>query len=89
MMTFALYVTAASVIVAMAMNMVRLLRGPHDEDRVLAVDTLYLNSIALIVLLGTAFGSAMYFEIALLIAMMGFVSTVALAKYLDRGNLMD
>jgi multicomponent K+:H+ antiporter subunit F len=89
MMTFALYVTAASVIAAMAMNMVRLLRGPHDEDRVLAVDTLYLNSIALIVLLGTAFGSAMYFEIALLIAMMGFVSTVALAKYLDRGNLMD
>lgn len=89
MLTFALYVAAAAVVAAMAMNLVRVVRGPHDEDRVLALDTLYVNAIGLIAVLGTAFDSQMYFEIALLIAMMGFASTVALAKYLDRGNLMD
>ncbi|MAR90532.1 MAG: K+/H+ antiporter subunit F [Pseudomonadota bacterium] len=80
-----------SVIVGLALvlNSIRLLRGPSTPDRILALDTLYINSIALIVLLGLYFGSDMYFESALLIAMLGFVSTAALAKYLLRGDIIE
>jgi len=53
----------------------RLLRGPTLADRILALDTLYVNSVALLVLVGMYFGTAIYFEVALIIAMIGFVST--------------
>jgi len=89
MLTIALYIGFAAVLVAMVLNIWRLLIGPHAEDRVLALDTLYINTIALIVLLGIAFATRAYFEAALLIAMMGFVGTIALGKFLNRGNLMD
>lgn len=89
MMAFALYTGFAAVIVAMALNLWRILRGPDPEDRVLAFDTLYVNSIALIVLLSIHLASSLYFEAALLIAMMGFVGTIALAKYLERGDIME
>ncbi|MCG8535824.1 MAG: K+/H+ antiporter subunit F [Pseudomonadales bacterium] len=75
--------------VALVLNGVRLLMGPSTSDRILALDTLYINSIALIVLLGLYFSSDMYFESALLIAMLGFVSTAALAKYLLRGDIIE
>ena len=78
-----------AVLAAMVMNMVRLVIGPYAEDRILALDTMYVNSIALILLVGVQFETTLYFEAALLIAMLGFVSTIALAKYLDRGNLID
>lgn len=78
-----------AVLAALAMNMVRLVIGPYAEDRILALDTMYVNSIALILLIGVQFETQLYFEAALLIAMLGFVSTIALAKYLDRGNLID
>lgn len=78
-----------AVLTALAMNMVRLVIGPYAEDRILALDTMYVNSIALILLIGVQFETQLYFEAALLIAMLGFVSTIALAKYLDRGNLID
>lgn len=78
-----------AVLAGMAMNMVRLVIGPNAEDRILALDTMYVNSIALILLIGVQFETQFYFEAALLIAMLGFVSTIALAKYLDRGNLID
>jgi len=78
-----------AVLAAMVMALIRVLIGPAPEDRVLALDTLYINTIALIVLLGMHFRSGMYFEAALLIATMGFVGTIALGKYLERGNLMD
>lgn len=78
-----------AVLAGIAMNMVRLVIGPYAEDRILALDTMYVNSIALILLVGVQFETQFYFEAALLIAMLGFVSTIALAKYLDRGNLID
>jgi multicomponent K+:H+ antiporter subunit F len=79
----------ALVALAFLMSFWRLIRGPDAPDRILALDTLYVNTIALLVLLGIHLGSAIYFEAALLIAMMGFVGTVALCKYLLRGDIIE
>lgn len=79
----------ALVSLAFVFSFWRLLRGPDAPDRILALDTLYVNTIALLVLLGIHLGNAIYFEAALLIAMMGFVGTVALAKYLLRGDIIE
>lgn len=73
----------------MLLSFIRLLKGPGLADRILALDTLYINAIALIVLLGLHLGSPLYFEAALLIAVMGFVGTIALSKYLLRGDIME
>ncbi|MFV8570339.1 K+/H+ antiporter subunit F [Marinobacter sp. SBS5] len=89
MMTTALYITIAMVMVAALLNVYRLIKGPDAPDRVLALDTLYINAIAMIILLGITFNSRMYLESALLIAVMGFVSTVAMAKYLKRGSVIE
>ena len=89
MLTLSLNIATAAVLIAMPMNLWRLLRGPRSEDRVLALDTLYINTIALVLMLSIRFDARMYFEAALLIAMTGFVGTIALAKYLLRGNPMD
>lgn len=67
----------------------RLVFGPHVTDRVLAIDTLYLNAVALVVLLGIRWSTPMLFEAALVIAMLGFASTVALARYLSRGDVIE
>ena len=67
----------------------RLLRGPEATDRVLALDTMYVNIVALVVLLGLRQGTQLYFEAALLIALLGFVATVALARYLVRGDVIE
>jgi len=75
--------------IALILNGWRLLIGPSTADRILALDTMYINSIALIVLLGLYFENTLYFEAALLIAMLGFVSTAALAKYLLRGDIIE
>lgn len=74
---------------ALLLNLWRLLRGPHLLDRILALDTMFINSIALIILLGLYLGSPLYFEGSLLIAMLGFVSTAALCKFLLRGDLIE
>ena len=74
---------------AFAMSLYRLLAGPSAPDRILALDTLYINAIALLVLLGIHLASPLYFEAALLIALMGFVGTVALAKFLLRGDIIE
>lgn len=71
------------------LSFMRLLKGPDLPNRILALDTLYINAIALVVLLGLHLGSALYFEAALLIAVMGFVGTIALSKYLLRGDVME
>ena len=89
MITTALHLTIAMVVLAMLLNMYRLIKGPDAPDRVLAIDTLYINAIALIILLGITLGTRMYLESALLIAVMGFVSTVAMAKYLKRGSVIE
>lgn len=77
------------VTAAFAMSFWRLLWGPSMPDRILALDTLYINAIALLMLLGIHLGSALFFEAALLIALMGFIGTVALCKYLLRGDIIE
>jgi multicomponent K+:H+ antiporter subunit F len=67
----------------------RLLRGPEWIDRILALDTLYINGLALVVLLGIQYRTTLFFEAALLIAMLGFVGTIALAKYLLRRDIIE
>ena len=89
MITIALYITIAMVVLATVLNVYRLVKGPDAPDRVLALDTLYINAIALIVLLGITLSTRLYLEAALLIAVMGFVGTVAMAKYLKRGSVID
>ncbi|MFL1454779.1 K+/H+ antiporter subunit F [Marinobacter sp. GN3S48] len=89
MITVALYITIAMVMLAALLNVYRLIKGPDAPDRVLALDTLYINAIALIILLGITLGTRMYLEAALLIAVMGFVGTVAMAKYLKRGSVIE
>lgn len=74
---------------AMLMNVYRLLLGPGVLDRVLALDTLVINTIALIMVAGILFASHTLFEGALLFAMVGFVSTAAFCKFLLRGNVLE
>jgi multicomponent K+:H+ antiporter subunit F len=75
--------------VAIVLNVLRLIKGPDLPDRVLALDTLYINAIALIMLLGLYLRSDLFFEAALLIAVMGFIGTVAVAKFLLRGDIIE
>ena len=79
----------AAFVFALALSAWRLLRGPSLVDRILALDTLYINTIALLVLLGIQRGTPLYFEAALVIAMLGFASTVVLSKYLLRGDIVE
>ncbi|MGM0614691.1 K+/H+ antiporter subunit F [Halomonas sp. CH40] len=89
MLTLALYITLTLVSAALILNLYRLAVGPDLPDRVLALDTMYINSIALIVLLGLWLNTKTYFESALLIAMLGFISTVAVCKYILRGDIIE
>jgi multicomponent K+:H+ antiporter subunit F len=88
---FMLAVSAAQLLLglAMACATLRLLRGPRAQDRVLALDTLYVNAMLLVLTFGMRSGSALYFEAALVIGMLGFVSTAALAKFLLRGEVIE
>jgi len=89
MMNFALLFGIACIGLAMALNVYRLIAGPDATDRVVALDTLYINAIVMLVLVGIRLDTANFFEAALLIAMMGFVGTVTLAKYLRRGSIIE
>lgn len=89
MIIIALYLTLAMVSLAALLNVYRLVRGPDAPDRILALDTLYINGIALVILLDLVLGTRLYLEAALLMAVMGFVGTVALAKYLKRGSVIE
>lgn len=89
MLTFAIIAVGMLIVLALLLNLWRLLRGPSLPDRVLALDTMFINSIALILLMGLHMGSPLYFEGALLIAMLGFVSTAAVCKYLLRGDIIE
>ncbi|SHM01232.1 K+/H+ antiporter subunit F [Vreelandella subglaciescola] len=89
MLSIALPIALTLVIMALLMNLYRLAVGPRLPDRVMALDTMYVNSIALIVLLGFWLGNKIYFEAALLIAMLGFISTVAICKYILRGDIIE
>ncbi|MDX9873762.1 MAG: K+/H+ antiporter subunit F [Spongiibacteraceae bacterium] len=74
---------------AMLLSIWRTVYGPRAQDRVLALDTLYVNGMLLVLTLGIRTGTTHYFEVALAIALMGFVSTVALAKFLMRGEVIE
>lgn len=82
---FAMVAISLSVL----LNVYRVIVGPDVTDRILALDTMVINAIGLIVLAGILFASTMYFEAALLFAMVGFVSTVAFCKFLLRGNVIE
>ena len=85
----AVFFAFAAVALAQVMSMIRLVIGPSVGDRILALDTMVVNAIGLIVLLGIAQGTAIYFEVALIIAMLGFVSTVAYARFILRGDIIE
>ena len=74
---------------AMAIASVRMFRGPRAQDRIIGLDTLYINAMLLLVTFGIRTGSNLYFEAALIIALLGFVSTVAIAKFLMRGEVIE
>lgn len=86
---YALMICLGAVTISMMLCLVRLVMGPSIVDRLLALDTLFLNSICLMVILGIYWSSSYLFEGALLVAMLGFVSTVALARYFTTGHVID
>lgn len=88
-MNTALIIAFASVSLAQIMAMIRLIIGPSTGDRILALDTMVINAIAIIILLGIAQGTRIYFEVSLIIAMLGFVSTVAYARFVLRGDIIE
>lgn len=84
-----LLVAQALLTLAMACAALRLLRGPHAQDRVLALDTLYVSAMLVLLTLGMRGGSTHYFDAAIVIGMLGFVATAALAKFLLRGEVIE
>lgn len=74
---------------AMLCTLYRLFRGPRAQDRILGLDTLYVNAMLLLITFGIRYGSTLYLEAALVIALLGFVSTAALAKFLMRGEVIE
>ncbi|MDA8585272.1 K+/H+ antiporter subunit F [Rhodobacteraceae bacterium] len=89
LMDIALIVAFASVALGQILSMVRLVLGPTPGDRILALDTMVINALGLVLVLGIHQGVQIYFEVALLIAMLGFVSTVALARFILRGDIIE
>ncbi|MEG0044544.1 MAG: K+/H+ antiporter subunit F [Comamonas sp.] len=77
------------LLLAMLFAMVRLLKGPQAQDRVLALDCMYLIGMLTMLVLGIHYASVNYFEAALLISLFGFVSSTAMAKFLLRGEVIE
>lgn len=89
MLTTVIYLSMLMFGISLLLNFLRLLRGPAAVDRILALDTLYINGLALLVVFGILLSSRLFFEAALLIALFGFFSTVVLCKYLLRGDIIE
>ena len=89
MIGIACVISLGAIAIATLLTLYRLAVGPDTLDRVLALDTLVIDSIALIVVVGVWFGTALYFEAALLFAMVGFLTTVVFCKYVLRGNVIE
>lgn len=89
MIEFALMFAAACYGVALLLNLWRITTGPDAADRILALDTMVIDVIALLVLYGIWSGTGVYFEAAMLVAMVGFVSTVAYCRFLLRGDIIE
>ena len=90
-MMLAWSVTAAQMLLGLAMACAtfRVLWGPRAQDRIVGFDSLYVNTMLLLLVFGIGSGSTLYFEAALIVALLGFVSTVALAKFLLRGEVIE
>ena len=86
---YSLLLAQALLAAAMILSAARIWRGPRAQDRVLGVDTLYMNAMLLVLVHGIWAGLTAYFEVALIIAVIGFTSTVALAKFLMRGEVIE
>ena len=89
MLTVACFIAFVALGLAIVLSGARLLIGPDLADRILAFDTLYIETVALLIVLGIYEATPIYFEAALLIALTGFVATVALARYLARGDVIE
>ncbi|MFD0979348.1 MULTISPECIES: K+/H+ antiporter subunit F [Tropicimonas] len=89
MITFALYFAIACYGIGLLLNLWRIRFAPGVVDRILALDTMVINAIALLNIYGILVGTAVYFEVSLLIAMFGFVSTVAYCRFILRGNIIE
>tara|TARA_R100001369_G_scaffold88333_1_gene124798 strand:+ start:658 stop:945 length:288 start_codon:yes stop_codon:yes gene_type:complete len=89
LMNYALITAFVVVALCQLMAMVRVVIGPSTGDRILALDTMVINAIGLIVLMGLAQGTRIYFEASLIIAMLGFVSTVSYARFVLRGDIIE
>jgi multicomponent K+:H+ antiporter subunit F len=79
----------AGFALALALNAWRLFRGPSLPDRILALDTLYINALALLVVLGLWLDTKAHFEVAMLIGLLGFVGTVVLSRFVMRGDIAE
>jgi multicomponent K+:H+ antiporter subunit F len=89
MLSMAIDIAFALLGVSFALTLLRVMRGPDVVDRILALDTLYVNSATMLVLYGLQLGTGRYYEAALLIAMLGFITTVVLSKFLTRGDVIE
>ena len=89
LLSWAMFLAQAMIGLAMVCAALRVLRGPRAQDRVLGLDTLYVNATMLLLTFGMRTGSELYFESALVIALLGFVATAALAKFLMRGEVIE
>ncbi|MGB6006791.1 K+/H+ antiporter subunit F [Castellaniella sp.] len=76
-------------VLGLACAAIRLIRGPRAEDRILALDTLYINGMLILLVLGLRYEAGLYFDVALLIALFGFVGSAALAKFLLHGEVIE
>ena len=88
-LSWALPLAMVILALAMVLALVRLLRGPNAQDRILALDCMYLNGMLLMLVLGIQQATMHYFEAALLMAILGFVGSVAMAKFLLRGEVIE
>src|SRR5690606_37682651 len=89
MIDIAIVIALHVVGLAMLLSLWRLLRGPTAPDRILALDTLYVSTVAQLILFGMYLDTALYFEAALIIAMLGFCGTVVLGKYVMRRDIVE
>ena len=89
LLAWSLMLDEIALVLAMALAAFRLLRGPRAQDRVLALDAFYVSGMMLILTFGIETGDTIYFEAAVVIALLGFVSTAALAKFLMRGETIE
>ena len=88
-LSWSLSIAQLLLALGMAAALYRVIKGPRAQDRVLSLDALYINTMLLLVVFGIRYGTTIYFEVALIIAVLGFASSVALAKFLMRGEVIE